>query len=276
MKKYIQFSLILLLMLISLTYIISQTNANLNNYDSIYIKKVPTNSCFVFEISNPINSIEKSIKYNSLSSLSNTLNYNTSDIPSRYFFSSSAFNLKKGMGYYSNAFILSNEFTYALTNSISLTTGILLIPPLPSLNKSGSPIWLKAKVAFPIFKQKFHLGGSLTYLPNTIANNKRGNSYFMLNTVSTLGNKNKNISFGINYSITNNDFKLSFLTLSGKIKVNSRLYIISDNYYSFDENFNTGALLIIGPRIIVKRFIFEIAGMIYGDSFVYVGFKKKF
>jgi len=83
----------------------------------------------------------------------------------RYLFSPSAFNLRRGEGYYQNTMLTLNSFNVGLTDNISIGGGFELISTIISLTASNStgstfaPIFfLTPKVGFRV-NEKFNAGG---------------------------------------------------------------------------------------------------------------------
>ncbi|HHH52976.1 MAG TPA: hypothetical protein ENK91_04905, partial [Bacteroidetes bacterium] len=77
----------------------------------------------------------------------------------RYLFAPSSYNLKKGEGYYQNAWLVLNSFNVGITDYFSFGGGIELITTFTE----GRPIFfLTPKVGFEA-SEKVHLGGGILY-----------------------------------------------------------------------------------------------------------------
>ena len=80
------------------------------------------------------------------------------NLASRYFFSPSAMNMKKGDGYYQNTFFTLSTINYAINDYITIGGGFELFSLL-----FGNPIViLTPKFSIPI-AEKLHIGGGLLY-----------------------------------------------------------------------------------------------------------------
>ena len=77
--------------------------------------------------------------------------------------------------------------------------------------------------------------------------------------LTTFGNRDKNLSIGLGYGYADGSWATSpLINLSGMVRVSSRGYILTENYFILFEDFG-GALLSFGGRTIIKR-----AGLDYG------------
>lgn len=71
--------------------------------------------------------------------------------PTRYFFAPSAFNLKKGEGYYQNTYLLLNSINYGITDHFSIGASLEIFSTFSTLGMNWSPIWLiTPKVGFEV------------------------------------------------------------------------------------------------------------------------------
>ncbi|MGC8803703.1 MAG: hypothetical protein ACP5PS_08035, partial [Bacteroidales bacterium] len=147
---------------------------------------------------------------------------------SRYLIGPSAFNLKKGEGYYQNTWIFLNSFNVGLTNHISIGGGLEFLSTFGSLTQGDfRPIFfLTPKVSFQV-SERFHAGGGILYIhvPNNDANG--GICYGM----ATYGNTNSNITAGLGWFFSDFSFNSRpVATLSGMKRISRKVGLVSENW----------------------------------------------
>lgn len=175
----------------------------------------------------------------------------------RYLFSPTAINLKKGEGYYQNAYVVANSANYGLTDNFSIGGGVFL--PVA--------VFLTPKVGFK-FNEKFHAGaGVIVGLfpgPTTVG---------ILYGVATYGSNEHNITGGAGYGFIDNDFtQYPMITLSAMTRIGRRIALVTENWgiplTDIDYNYTTGAeskklnymvLISYGIRIMNEKITFDIA-----------------
>ena len=184
----------------------------------------------------------------------------------RYFFSPNGFGLKAGEGYYQNVWVMVNSFAVGVTDYISLGGGIV---PLFFFAGTPSPIWFTAKASIPVSKKGLSLG--VGALGGTVIGEEHM-GFGILYGITTIGNKNNNVSIGLGYGYAGGSWAQSpMVNVNFMFRTGPKGYIISENYYI--NNGETFILFSIGGRTIVKNS----AGIDYGlwipfygnmDSFV--------
>lgn len=139
----------------------------------------------------------------------------------RYFFAPSSFMLKKGEGYYQNAYILSNSVNYGINDHFTIGGGIIL------------PIifYVTPKVGYSLSKY-IHVGAGIfaggTYLNKGIG---AGIGYGVL----SLGTRDYHFTFGAGYGgvYQNNLWKNTekpIVTLSANARVSRRISLVTENW----------------------------------------------
>ena len=172
----------------------------------------------------------------------------------RYFFSPNGFGLKAGEGYYQNVWVLINSFSIGVTDYISLGAGIF-----PSFFFGGAPtpIWFTAKASIPISKENVSLG--IGALGGTIIGAEDDNGFGILYGITTIGNKDNNVSLGIGYGFAGGNWaKSPMINVNFMFRTGPRGYFISENYYIKTGNSNN-IVLSFGGRVIIKD-----SGLDYG------------
>lgn len=145
----------------------------------------------------------------------------------RYLIGPSAFNLKKGEGYYQNTWIFLNSFNVGLTNHISLGGGLEFISTFSGLtNGKFDPIfYLTPKASFQV-SERFHAGGGILYL-HAPDNSNGGIGYGM----ATYGNTDNNITAGIGWFFSSFEFEnRPVITISGMKRISRKLGLVSENW----------------------------------------------
>lgn len=152
--------------------------------------------------------------------------------PTRYLFGPSAFQLKRGSGYYHNTFIFLNSFNYGLTDNISLGGGIELISTLITLaNGEFSPILIFTPKAAVEVRKNIRLGGGVIYA--AMLNFKTGGSegVGIAYGVGTLGTEDHNLTLGLGSGFTSGEFQTNpFITFSGTTRIAKNISLVTENW----------------------------------------------
>ncbi len=142
----------------------------------------------------------------------------------RYLFAPSAYQLKKGEGYYQNIYGAGNAFNYGVTNYATIGGG--LVGPMG--------VYLNAKV-----------GGEVAKNVNVACGALVGNSFFQLDNhnfglgigfgVVTIGNFDHNLTFGAGYGIMDNANGTDWMTkplytVNGMARVGRKFALVTENW----------------------------------------------
>ena len=183
----------------------------------------------------------------------------------RYFFAPTAISLKKGEGYYQNAYIIGNSINYGISDNISFG-GIVILPVA---------VLITPKIGFPI-SEKLHIGAGaiLGLLPDpTLA----GIGYGLI----TYGTIENNITIGGGYGFFDEEYtEWPIITVNGMLRVSRRIAFVSENWiiplYDRDYNYNYTsytktnyyeAFISYGLRIMKEKITFDLALINSGDIF---------
>lgn len=166
--------------------------------------------------------------------------------PSRYFFAPSAFNLKKGEGYYQNVYVDISMFGYGITDWFSIGGGFEFFASVAALTQGiFMPIWvITPKIGFPVGKN-WHLGagfmgGAINGLGLTESNFI---GWGITYGVVTYGNVDNNLTFGAGFPMTtgklNNGKHLGspIIVLDGMYRVSQKVSLISENWILTGKGF---------------------------------------
>lgn len=155
----------------------------------------------------------------------------------RYLFSPSAFNLKRGEGYYQNTYLIFNSFNVGLTDHFSVGGGFEILTTFGSLT-SGSfkPIYfITPKVGFPV-NNRFSLGGGLMYVSVPIdmydeSGNNRS-AFGAVYGVGTIGNYDKNVTLGLGWGFNEGNLAdKPLITLSGMSRIGRKTALVTENWF---------------------------------------------
>lgn len=144
----------------------------------------------------------------------------------RYLFSPSAFNLKKGEAYYQNTYLVLNSFNIGLTDNITMGGGFELISTF-----TGTPaFYLTPKASFEI-NDKWRAGGGLLYA-NVIGVDEDFSGLGIGYGIVTYGNTDDNATLGLGYGFVDGEFSSKpIITLSGMKRVSRRIGLVSENWF---------------------------------------------
>jgi hypothetical protein len=158
----------------------------------------------------------------------------------RYFFAPSAFNLKKGEGYYQNTYLFFNSFNVGLTDNVSIGGGIEMLSFFGSLAADGEfgPIFfITPKLSFKA-TEHFHYGLGIYYInvPSLFSDNERtgaGITYAM----GTIGDENRNLTIGGGLAFARQEFsKDPIFTVCGLSRISKRTALVSENWLLINNN----------------------------------------
>ena len=168
--------------------------------------------------------------------------------PSRYFFAPSGFQLPKGEGYYQNTLLVYNQFSYGVSDHVTIGVPIV-IPFLGGISvKVGKPLSSANEEGHSL-----HSSAGVLYLVPITGNTNIGAGIAFANL--SYGNENNNITFGLGQAFANSGSDVAELTesplinLGGMLKVGRRKWVMSENYFSLGgPTTDAQSLLSLGIR----------------------------
>jgi hypothetical protein len=167
----------------------------------------------------------------------------------RYFFSPNGYGLKKNQGYYQNVWVMVNNFAYGLSDNFSIGGGLV---PMFLFAGSPTPVWVTAKMSFPLEKNKLNMG--VGALMGTVLTSEEGSHGFgMLFGLATVGSKQKNVSLGIGYGYAGGHWANSpLVNFNAMVQIGKKGYFITENYLVIIDR---DAMVIIsaGGRQMINR-----------------------
>lgn len=178
---------------------------------------------------------------------------------SRYFYSPSGYGLRKGEGYYQNAWVFFNQVSYGFSDYFTMGVGIM---PLFLFGFDAViPVWITPKVNIPYKNGKGAFGvGSI--LAGAIGSEGSDQGAGILYGTNTFGTRDKQLTLGVGfgYSTEGGFSDLPVFNASGLIRTGKNWAFVSENYlFTFDE---FGALISGGARYMGKRLAIDMGGFI--------------
>lgn len=183
-----------------------------------------------------------------------------------YYAVPNAFMPPKRMFVYRNDWVLFNQFTYGITNHISMSIAIdgALFFRLFSENTNDGPfLALSPKIAIPqkiLPGVKLAVGGFIVNVPPDALDTGIKDAVIdaaVTYGIGTLGNEQRNISMGLAYSYLNRNWSgRPAIMLGGSIRAQSWLAIVAEvwNFPQYDSSLGN-----IGVKILGNKGTFQIA-----------------
>ena len=191
------------------------------------------------------------------------------------YFAPTAFNFRKGEGYYGNIFLFFSQVGYGFTNNFSVSGGTELISIFfgeGGGNSGRRPqfFYLNPKFSYQVDKS-VTLGAGALILFTSEANVP------IPYCIATLGNRNTNLSVGLGVPIVRGSGSTNtpVFMLSGQARLSRGVSLMSENYIVREAGFGTSGVGTTGFRFMSKSIAFNI-GLMYvlsnnGDNFFDLG-----
>ena len=150
----------------------------------------------------------------------------------RYLFGPSAFNLKKGEGYYQNTMLLLNSFNVGITDYFSIGGGIEFLSTFITLSEGNfNPIiYFTPKVGFSV-ADNIHVGGGVLLASIPQFGETSNTGLGVLYGLGTYGNLDHNVTATIGWgSVDGNSFNKPLITVSGMTRVAKKTALVTENW----------------------------------------------
>lgn len=160
--------------------------------------------------------------------------------PTRYFFAPSAFNLKKGEGYYQNTYLLLNSINYGLSDHFSIGASMELISTFSTLGLNWSPIWLITPKVGVEIARNVNVGAGLL-----MAGMGFKGGFQLAYGLVTYGTTENNVTLALSTGWIDGDYMQNPpLTVNGMFRMGRRTAFVTENWIVPD----VGSLYSYGVR----------------------------
>ena len=148
---------------------------------------------------------------------------------SRYLFAPSAFNLKKGEGYYQNTYLFINSFNYGITDNFSMGLGFEFLSTFGSLgNGSFDPIFFVTPKYSTQVSENMRVGVGVLVGKITDNIGGFGVSYGLV----TYGNSEHNATLGLGFGLFDGQLRSDpVITISGMTRLSRRISLVTENWF---------------------------------------------
>ena len=179
------------------------------------------------------------------------------------YFAPTAFNFRKGEGYYGNIFLFFNQVGYGFTDHFSVSGGTELVSVFfgeGGGNSGRRPqfFYLNPKFSYQIDKSiTFGAGALILFTGEANATIPYG--------IATLGNRNTNLSLGLGVPLVRNNggSNTPLFMLSGQARVGRGVSLMTENYIAKNEfSSGTSGIGTTGFRFMSKSIAFNV-GLMY-------------
>lgn len=221
-------------------------------YNDTSVIKIKT--AFVDELTLPIKNI-KNVEKIKMSAIKKGNIWFENPNSTRYLFSPSAFNLKKGEGYYQNTYLILNSFNYGVTNNISIGGGLEFISTFTSLASGPfNPIfYITPKVGFKA-SEKIGVGAGIWYarIPSIDTGGfAKSQGAGIPYIISTYGNMDDNVTVGMGWSFVKDKFsKMPIFTFSGMKRISKKTALITENWIVYLDYTDTSTEMMPGGTML--------------------------
>jgi len=147
----------------------------------------------------------------------------------RYLYAPSAFNLKKGEGYYQNTYLFINSFNYGFTDNFSFGMGFEFLSTFGSVGSgSFNPIYfLTPKYSMEV-SENLRVGIGVLY--GSILDEMGG--FGVGYGLATYGNPEHNATLGLGFGFFDGDFRTDpVITISGMTRISRRMSLVTENWF---------------------------------------------
>ena len=196
--------------------------------------------------------------------------------PTRLLFSSTAFPLEKGTGYYSNTWLALHTFAAGLTDRFTLGGGLAWFPGVP-LDETFYYLLPKYTIV-NAERTKVAVGALIGLLPFDSGDDDRS-SAGILYGVGTTGSRDNNLSLGLGWGYAGNEVSSNpVVMIGGQTRVSRRISLISENWI-FPISGETEGLYSYGLRFLGEGLTVDLAFVsVFGESTTvpWLGFAFRF
>lgn len=191
-------------------------------------------------------------------------------IPARYALMPTGFLQEARRGYYENRYLLINHWNFAISDYLSLGTGII---PLSLLTDTSVPVWIAPKVKLSRKSKNFSLSAG-AFFGRTFFSDFDEARLSLPFMIGTYEKKDISFSVGLGFGTVDGEWMGSpAFAFSGSMRVGKRSFIFLENImvntFNRDRFENHTVIFSLGGRVIRKRAVWDFglfAPRIYDDE----------
>lgn len=145
----------------------------------------------------------------------------------RYFFAPSAYNLKKGEGYYQNTYLVLNSINYGITDHFSIGASFELTSTFGSIGEDWSPFYMiTPKIGYEVARN-VNVGAGLL-----VANVGMGGGLQLAYGLMTYGNPENNVTLAVSTGWADGQYlEHAPFTLNGMFRMGRRTTFVTENWF---------------------------------------------
>jgi hypothetical protein len=144
----------------------------------------------------------------------------------RYFFAPNAIGLRKGAGYYQNAWIFFNNVNYGVSDNFSIGAGTI---PVFLFGVTALPIWVLPKLSIPVSGDNIHLAAG-ALIGGVIGEGSTG--FGLVYGNATYGNRDKNLTVGLGYGYGGDEWSdTPLVNISGLYRTGKNFQWLAEIYF---------------------------------------------
>ena len=156
----------------------------------------------------------------------------------RLFFAPTGRMLKKGEGYYSNTYLLLQNFVGGVSDAFTLGGGFSIVPSDDFFNQNIYYVTPKIGL-YNRPKTNVAVGALVGLSPGLSDWDSRGESFGILYGVATRGGPDASMTAGVGYGFHNGDFQdLPLFMLGGAVRSSRRVSLVTENYLTWTKQGN--------------------------------------
>jgi len=177
----------------------------------------------------------------------------------RHFWSPSAYGLRRGEGYYQNAWVLFNQANFGITDHFSMAFGT--VPAF--LFGASTPVWASVKLSSPVSEGQLNIAGNL--LAGTVLG--EGIGFGIAYGSATWGSRSRNATLGLGFGLAEGAFSpYPSFTFGGMYRIGEKGYLLTDNFFFSGGDFNF-AMFSLGGRTAWPSIALDYGGLLpVGDT----------
>lgn len=155
----------------------------------------------------------------------------------RYLFAPSAYNLRKGEGYYQNIWVFMNQVSYGFTNHFTCGLGVVPFFLFSSEGIEFSPIWVTPKYVFGKGNRKFNFSTGVIVFFIPFGGIESTETAGILYGLGTYGNRNNNLSIGLGWGFASSNEESLWgrrptINISGMYRLGKSSYFVTENWFT--------------------------------------------